>query len=110
GVGPWADRVDKEAGAVAGRIGGRLDAGPFAAIDQDQRRAAARRLGHAASPGGGKPRRRLGDFRDTGARIAVGDLPALPAGAAELAGEIEALEVMGSRPARAPVMVGNQCR
>ncbi len=57
--------------------------------------AAAGHLGRAAAPGCGEPGRHLGDFRGAEPRIAVGILPAFPARAAEFAGEIEALDMVG---------------
>src|SRR5437762_1304541 len=90
-----AQFLNKKPRTVASGIGWRDDAGPFAAIDQHHRRAALRHGRCAASPGRSKCPGGVSHLRGAELAIAVRILPTLPAGAAELAREIEALDVIG---------------
>src|SRR5438270_7762726 len=105
-----AQCLNKKPRTVAGGIGWRDDAGPFAAIDQHHRRAALRHGRCAASPGRSKCPGGLGYRRGAELAIAVRILPTLPPRPAELAREIEALDVIGIAGPGAAVMVRDQRR
>src|SRR5437764_1921773 len=105
-----AQFLNKEPRTVAGGIGWWDRAGPFAAIDQHHRRAALRHGRCAASPGRSKCPGGVSHLRGVELAIAVRILPTLPAGAAELAREIEALDVIGIAGPGAAVMVRDQRR
>src|SRR5438045_4133980 len=105
-----AQFLNKKPRTVASGIGWRDDAGPFAAIDQHHRRAALRHGRCAASPGRSICPGGVSHLRGAELAIAVRILPTLPAGAAELAREIEALDVIGIAGPGAAVMVRDQRR
>src|SRR4029077_6854482 len=106
-AGTRAQFLYEKPGPVAGGVRGRDDPGPLAAIDQDHR-CALRRRSLTAPAGGGEG---VGDLRHLGGAelaIAANVLPALPARSAELAGEIEALDMIGVVAALAAIMVRDQ--
>src|SRR5438105_6370732 len=104
-----SDGVEEEPRAVALRIVGRHDQGPLPAIDHDKGRALGGcRL--AAAAGSGKVGGHPGELSGTEIAAARQVLPPLPAGRAEFAGEIEALDMVGIFATLAAVMLGNQRR
>src|SRR5436305_13820185 len=105
-----AQFLNKKPRTVASGIGWWDRAGPFAAIDQHHRRAALRHGRLAASPGRSKCPGSVSHRRGAELPVAVRILPTLPAGAAELAREIEALDVIGIAGPGAAVMVRDQRR
>src|SRR2546423_2472308 len=105
-----AQFLNKKPRTVAGGIGWRDDAGPLGPIAQHHRGAALRHGRCAASPGRSKCPGGVSHRRGAELAIAVRILPTLPAGAAELAREIEALDVIGIAGPGAAVMVRDQRR
>src|SRR5262249_19069155 len=95
---------------IAFRIIGRFDPRPLAAIDHDEGGSPGRGLRRAAAARLGEIRRRFAELIGSEIPIVRQVVPRLPRGGAELAREVDALDMIRRFGTLAAVMFGDQRR